>query len=101
MSKINVSNFFVEVLHTYQEELLPSMYNYYFSGDVAQNSTPAERELYAYASNSYKLVGKCFSDVGGTFLLPVTTSGTCYVICLSNNSYNHLIAKQINPIIKE
>jgi hypothetical protein len=39
--------------------------------------------------------------VTGTFLLPVTTSGTCYVICLSNNSYNHLIAKQINPAINE
>ena len=101
MSKINVSNFFVEVLHTYQEELLPSMYNYYFSGDVSQNSIPTERNLYAYDSNSYKLVGTASSDIDGTFLLPVTTSGNCYVICLSNNSYNHLIAKQINPIIKE
>lgn len=101
MSEIKISNFFVEVLHTYQEEILPLVYDHYFSGGVVQNSVPTERTLYAYNSSSYKLVGKCSSDVTGTFLLPVTTSGTCYVICLSNNSYNHLIAKQINPAINE
>lgn len=101
MSKINISNFSIEVLHKYQEEVLPPDYTYYFSGDISQNNIFVEREVYAYDSASYKLVGRCFSDSYGDFLLPVTTSGICYLVCLSNNTYNHLIAKQINPIVKE
>lgn len=101
MVKINVSNFSIEVLHKYQEDILPPDYIYYFSGDIKQNYISVEREVLAYDNNSCKLVGRCFSTIDGSFLLPVTTSGTCYLICLSDNTYNHLIAKEINPIIKE
>lgn len=102
MSKINVSNFYIGILHKFQEEaVLPEKYSYYFSGVVEQEGVPVVRDIYAYSSNYYNLVGKTSSEFDGSFLLPVTTSGTCYLVCLSDNSYNHLIAKQLNPIIKE
>lgn len=100
MTEIKVSNFNIEVIHKYQEEATPLEYNFYFSGLVEENTVYVDRQLYAFSATSNKLVGKTYSNEDGTFLLPVTTSGVCYITCLSNkNTYNHLIAKQISPLM--
>jgi len=95
MSEIKISSHVVDVLHKYVDNI-GSTYN--FSGSVTEEGIGELCVLYAYNSTTKKLVGKTLSENIGHFLLPSTISGSCFIVCFSNDaSYNNLIAKQVIP----
>ena len=98
-NSIKIASFSVEVLHKYTKKVYYTPKYYYFSGNVSELTLPKESQIYAYDSSTYRMVGSCTSDVlTGNFVLPVTTSGTCFIVVLSDNiEYNHLIVKRLVP----
>ena len=72
---------------------------HYFAGTVKENTTSVDRVVVAYDQTSYIKVGQSTSP-GGEFVLPVTTSGTCFVLCYDDAAgldYNHLVAATVIP----
>lgn len=103
-TNLSVSGYSIEVLHPYSTPLAGEIpyTQYYFSGVVRENTTPISRELIAYSQDTYNEVGRTRSKSDGTFVLPSTTSTTCFIVCLDDNSstqnYNHLIVAIIDPL---
>lgn len=101
----SVSLYNIELLHPYipvTEQPTDPIQPYKFEGTVFELSSPAERQLFAYDQTTYLKVGESFSTVSGTFILPSTVSGTCFVVCLDDlagESYNHLIYATVDPLV--
>ena len=93
---IFISNMSVDVLCKFSYENISSL-TYYVAGDVKLQGSPKSTKLLAFDDSSYNFIGSCFSDVtSGEFVLPVSTSGSCFVVCISDNlNYNHLVAKKV------
>lgn len=93
---IFVSGLSIDVLCKFSYENVQSL-PYYMAGDVKLGGSPKNTKLLAFDESSYNFVGSCFSEgPSGDFILPVSTSGTCFVVCISDNvNYNHLVAKKV------
>lgn len=94
-----ISNYTLEILHKYNDNYTePSIFNYFFSGTVKEYTTLVSRDIFAFSTDSGILVGKSASELNGTFFLPVTTSGSCFLVCFSGNpNFNHIIAANVLP----
>lgn len=93
---IFVSNLSLDVVHKFDYSYEPT-HSFYLAGDVLLEGVPKNTKLLAYSKDTYRLIGECTSSgINGTFFLPVTASGSCFVVCLSDNlSYNHLVATRV------
>ena len=96
--EINISNFSIEVIHSYIE---PSTIgtNYGFFGEVFENTTKVERELFAFSQNNLYLTSYSTS-VSGTFSLQHNLQETYFLVCkddVSGESYNNLVIASMVP----
>lgn len=98
-----ISAYNIELLHNYVPSSISiSIPLYKFEGTVSELISPVERLLFSYDQVTYLRTGESFSTVSGTFLLPSTVSGTCFVVCLDDvigESYNHLVYATIDPLV--
>ena len=96
---IYIADYTVSILHKFNTPVKITLNTHYFYGDVTLEGTPKEAIIYAYDSESFSLVVQCISNnQSGVFTLPITTSGTCFIVSLSDNSdYNHIVAKSVVP----
>jgi hypothetical protein len=99
---ISVSAYDIEVLHPYiPAEGVGPQIDYYFSGQVLEYLNSAERTIMVFNQTTFLKVGETQSTISGTFLLPSTYSGTCFITCaddLTGQSYNDLIAADTIPL---
>lgn len=95
-----VSNMSIEILHPYSDTIVES-FSYYFQGQVLENSTFINRDIFSYNQNTLLLLTSTTSD-NGNFLLKHLDNDIYFLICKDDStglSYNHLIIASMVPDI--
>jgi len=101
-TSVYTSNFSIEILHKgeYIEYEETDNTLGFFAGIVFDKELPVRRKLFAFDSITKLLVGSCISNNDGNFLLHTTISGSCYIVCASEDLvYNHLVAASVIPAL--
>jgi len=96
---IDISNFYIEVLHPYiSTPLKKDIYN--FTGRVLENTTPVMRQVTAFNQNTFLKESTITSSTDGSFLLTSENNESHFLICKDDNvniSYNDLIIANLMP----
>jgi hypothetical protein len=96
MSQLTIANFGLEVLYKTNRS---DQYLGYFQGHSELHSVYTYRDVNAFSEVTFKLVGTSAVVNPDSYLLYCTVSGSCFLVCMSNDTnYNHLIAARVLPV---